>query len=222
MIKPLSTYQHCAIAVGLLALLLFVGYLAVAQPLMARYRLYQERIEQAQDQLARYQRILATKASLQARLEQARTQQASQASYLSAQSPALAATELQKKVKSVVNASGGKLVSTQILQVQDGERYPKVAIKVQITGTTEVLKKVLHSMESATPLLFLEDMQIRAREVRDKSKPRNRNRVRDRNRRRANKVPRITRTELTVRFELSGYMRAGAALCFLDKAVVTF
>ncbi len=211
MIKPLNPYQHCALAVGLLALLLFVVYLAVAQPLMARYRLYQERIEQAQDQLTRYQRILATKASLQAQLEQARTQQASQATYLRAQSPALAATELQKKVKSVVNASGGKLVSTQILQMQDGERYPKVAIKVQITGTTEVLKKVLHSLEAATPLLFLEDMQIRAREVRERRRPRDRSRRRGRNRNRAKKTPRITRTELTVRFELSGYMRPGDA-----------
>ena len=60
----------------------------------------------------------------------------------------------------------------------------------------EVIQKVLYDLESKTPLLFVNNLQVTARTLR-----------RRRYSRRNRNTPVETTVQLTVQFELAGYMR---------------
>jgi general secretion pathway protein M len=77
--------------------------------------------------------------------------------------------------------------------------FSKVTIRVQMTSDTDALQKVLYDLESHEPLFFIDNLQVRARPVRQ---PRRRLRGN------AQQPPQAPSTvQLTTRFELAGFMR---------------
>jgi general secretion pathway protein M len=134
---------------------------------------------------------------LEKQINRIKQNEAGNAYYLNQSSPTIAATDLQQRVKNAVESNGGQLMSTQVLPATSEGAFTKVAIRVQMTSDTEALQKAFHALEAQTPLLFLDNIQIRARPVRQ---------------------PRRTRTEqpsvqisLTTQFELAGYLRGGGS-----------
>lgn len=102
--------------------------------------------------------------------------------------PGLAAARLQKRVKAVVAAAGGQLLSTQNLPPEAAGRFKRVTVNVKMRGSTEVLADVLYRLESATPLLFVDNLLVTSRITRvRRAKPRG-------------------TAVLEVRFDLSGYL----------------
>ena len=75
--------------------------------------------------------------------------------YLPQTAPALAAAELQQRVRAVVEAAGGTLRSTQALPPVEEGSAVRVAVSVTLTGDTGNLEKILYDLESQTPLLFV-------------------------------------------------------------------
>ncbi|ADE16673.1 general secretion pathway protein [Nitrosococcus halophilus Nc 4] len=193
----LSKKWHCATAVGLLLFVLLMAYFVLVQPVIAKHRFYQENIASMQQRLQKYNQIIASRTALEAELNRLRREQAANAYYLEQQSAPLAATELRKRVKTVVESSDGVLVSTQSLPLVENEPFPRVGISVRMTGDTEVLQKVLYDLESRRPLLFVDDLQVRSRQIRRRS--------------RHDRRTIIEETQLTISFELYGYMRGSGA-----------
>lgn len=193
----LSKKWHGAVAMGLLLLVLLMAYFALVQPVIAKHAFYHENIASMQQRLQKYKQIIASKPTLEAKLNQLQREQTTNAYYLEQQSAPLAATELRKWVKTVVESSGGVLMSTQSLPAPEGEPFPRVGINVRMTGDTEMLQKVLYSLESRRPLLFIDNLQIRSRQIRRRSQ-RDRRTI-------------IEETQLTISFELYGYMRGNGA-----------
>ncbi|KFI23350.1 type II secretion system protein GspM [Nitrosococcus oceani] len=194
----LSEKGHCAAAVGLLLLVLLMAYFVLIQPVIAKHGFYHEKIASMQQRLTRYNQIIASRPALEARLKQLQRKQAANAYYLEQQSAPLAATELRRRVKAVVESSGGVLTSTQSLPVVENELFPKVGIRVRMTGDTEILQKVLYDLEASRPLLFVDDLQVRSRQIRRRS--------------RHDRRTIIEETQLTISFELYGYMRGNSAV----------
>lgn len=182
---------HCRIAIALLLFVLLAGYWLMARPMIAKYHDYRANIEQLQDRLQRLRRMLASRQALQEQIQQVRQNGVVNSYYLKQSSPTLAATDLQQKVKEIVESNGGSLVSTQILPVTKEGDFSKVAIRVAMTGDTETLQKLSYVLESARPLLFVDDLQIRTRQIRQFN-------------RRGNTDD--TQVQLSIQFDLSGYM----------------
>ncbi len=170
--ERLTEKQRQALAVGLLLLLLMAITLVLVRPVVALYADYDDRIGELTERLSGYQRIVANSEGLKQHLARLKDQLGrQQRGYLQGKTPALAAAEMQEHVKRVVEGNGGRLNSIQILRGKgdgdadtDNARSP-VAIKVQMTGSTETVQKVFHTLEAAQPRLFLDQVYMRGRNV---------------------------------------------------------
>ena len=181
-----------------LALLLLVGgalYLAVDQWLIGRYRDYQNQLQQQQERLAQLERIAATREPVQQRIAKIQQDRNITAQYLPQSAPALAAAELQQRIKAVVEAAGGALQSTQALPPVEEGGAMKVTVSAIMNGDTGSVQKVLYDLEGQTPLLFVDNLELSARMMRPRLP----------NGRYAN----YTRMQLSAQFEISGYLRKG-------------
>ncbi len=182
---------------GALALLLLVVvgsfYLVVERGLAASYRFYAERLEQQQGRLDQLERMAANREPIQHLITRIQQDRNITAQYLPQSAPPLAAAELQQRVKAVVEAAGGTLRSTQALPPVEEGSAVKVAVNATVSGDTDSLQKILYDLESQTPLLFVDNLDVSAREVRQRL-PNGR-------------LAGYTRVQLNIQFEISGYLR---------------
>ncbi len=181
-------------ALALLALLMAgVLYLLVDQALIARYRYYRTHLEQQQGRLEQLERMAASREPIQRLIAGIQQDRNAAAQYLPQSAPSLAAAELQQRVKTVVEAAGGTLRSTQALPPAEEGNAVKVTVSAAMTGDTESLQKILHALEAQTPLLFVDNLDVTARENRPRLA--------------SGRLASYSRIQLTVQFEVSGYLR---------------
>lgn len=69
----------------------------------------------------------------------------------------LSAAALQKRVKAVVERSGGRLASTQVLDSRAAEGFVHVTVAARLTLDTPALQRVLYELESRLPLLVVDE-----------------------------------------------------------------
>jgi general secretion pathway protein M len=190
---PVPSLGHRVAA--LLLLLLAVGalYLLVDRVLVAKYRFYQAHLEQQQGRVAQLERMAASREPIQRAIAGIQQDPAAATQYLPQSAPSLAAAELQQRVKSVVEAVGGTLRSTQALPPTEEGGAVKVTVSAAMTGDTESLRKILYELESQTPLLFVDNLDVSARENRPRLP--------------SGQLASYTRVQLSVQFEVSGYLR---------------
>jgi general secretion pathway protein M len=160
------------------------------------------RIEQSEDQLVRYRRMIQTLPDLRAELEEVRANETFKAFYFNAPTPALAGAELQRKVQDIVTAANGRLISTQILPGPPDESPPRVRVRTQIQGSTETLLDVLYDIEQARPFLFVDQVSVR-------SSARPQQPARDPRGRAIRRPPVNPAGELTVRLDIFGFTLGG-------------
>lgn len=189
------TNRHRFAALVLLIVVLGVAFWLINDLLISRYRNYGAEIERLENRLQTLNRMLATREDLEAKITQVRQDPAINIYALKQASPTLAATDLQQRVKEAVESNGGELISTQILPVVEEEGFARVVISIRMNGDTEIMQKVLHDLESEKPLIFVDNLQITARTVRQ--------------RRRSRDTPPETTVQLTAQFDLAGYIRRG-------------
>lgn len=177
-----------ALAVAILVALVGLAFSWGIAPLWNSYA-------QARSDAARYQAALvraarpgANLAALRAELARLKSGRGSTAGVLPAANESLAAAELQGKLKAVVDAAEGELRSVQTLPARDEGPFRRVSVRGQVAMTLPSLQRVLYRLESATPLLFLDNVDIRVRPVR-----------------RGRESAEVQM--LDVRFDLSAYMR---------------
>jgi len=178
-----------------LALVVGIGW-----PWMDKTHALEGEIESLDERIAHYHRLLQTLPGLQAELERVSNNKELKDFYFNAKTPALAGAEVQRSVQEMVASAGGQVTSTQVLPSPEDEQPPKVRVRTQITGTTDVLLDVLYQIEQARPFLFVDQLSVRAsarpRAARPNSRIRGRRRsVRQRRR----------EGELTVRLDVFGY-----------------
>jgi general secretion pathway protein M len=177
-------------------LLLLMGgalYLAVDQVLIGRYRYYQDTLEQYRGRLAQLDRMAETREPVQKLIAKIQQDRNVTAQYLPQSAPALAAAELQQRLKAVVEAAGGTLQSTQALPPVEEGGVVKVAVSLTMNGDTGSLQKVLYNLELQTPLLFVDNLELSARAIRPRLP--------------SGRYATYTRMQLNVQFEVSGYLR---------------
>ena len=84
-----------------------------------------------------------------------------------------------------------QIVSRQPVRPRVQERYVRVTVNVRMRCRAEDMLKILHRLESATPMVMVDDLNV----------------VRPRARSRANRNQPAVADTLDIRFNMSGYLR---------------
>lgn len=190
--RPIEVNTSKLAALGLLLMVLALAYFAVVAPLLGLGKEYRETVDDLRFRQQHLQKIADGKDALTKRLEDIRALARKNEAFLPTSTAALAAADLQTRIKQAVSAAGGELSSTQVIPERNEENAVRVGVKIRMTGSTAVLRQVLHSFESGKPYLFIENLNIRP--IRMPRNPREKNpTVEDR---------------LSVDFDVIGYMQA--------------
>ncbi len=152
-------------AVALLLVALAATYAVVVLPLLREFRRNDDAIAEAAEMLARFQSATVTQAGIEAQLDELRQRQARQGYVLVGSTDALAAAELQDRIKVVVRESGGVVRSVQALPPEDEGSFRRIAVRLQMTTTTESLFNIVYSLETMLPLLFVDNVDVQSRPV---------------------------------------------------------
>lgn len=162
----LSPFTRRLIALFLLVMVVALPYLVVVRPILAEYDRNEAEIERQRELIERYRTIAADRSALERELELAQRNIFPSQYYFSGENPALIAASLQNQIKTVVERAGGRLMSTQILQPQTDDGSTRVSVRVRMTGDVDSLYKAFYAIESARPALFIEGVDLNARQVR--------------------------------------------------------
>ncbi|MGF1526387.1 MAG: type II secretion system protein GspM [Candidatus Competibacterales bacterium] len=193
--------NHRNAALGLLLALVGVGVVLFNAVWLERYHYYRQSQQNLQERLVRYRQLVASQPKLEAQLQAIRQDSSIEAYYLPPNTPVLAATDLQRRLRTVVQQTGGRLVSTQVLPSDSVDGVERVAIRAQLTGPVDVLYKVLYQLESKPPLLLVDTLQVRARTIRQRRRVQGGAAGEQRR-----PIALETDTQLTITLELAGFL----------------
>lgn len=160
MTPPLSAANRRVLAVAILIAIIAVFFLGVVRPLVESYDAAHSTEIRLIDAIARARRD-GDPATLRAELSRLMHQKDSGKGLLTAQNEYLAEATLQKRLKASVEAANGELRSVQVLPTRDERPFRRITIRAQIVGDIGGLQQVFYDLEAATPLLFLDKVDIR-------------------------------------------------------------
>lgn len=161
MIKIKNKQMERWLAVGLLIAVMLIVSTAVLFPAASKWmELHDDKIALAR-QLKQYERILAGKDAVAKNMESIQEEILEQGYFNSQQTESLASAELQEFIKKAIVDAGGKLSSTQALPVIEKDKFNLITVSVRMTGNIEVLRGVLYRLETSTPLIMINQMDIR-------------------------------------------------------------
>lgn len=187
----MSPKQSRAAALTLLLAVLVLAACIIAVPLWLLNRHYDAALDDSVTRLERYSRIAGMRDGLLKKAVQVKALAANH-HFLKSASPALAAAQLQEQVTVILEASGGKLNSIQILPHKDDGAYRQVSVSLQLSAPLSAVKAMLYALESSRPYLFIDKFSVRAPFGL------------------AARSDVATEPDLTVQFDLTGYALKGA------------
>jgi general secretion pathway protein M len=185
----LSPPMRRLLAVSLLIGIAWLLWSGVASPIIASHAEATATIERFETALSRERASERDIAALRASLVELKKSEASIPGFIEGANESIAAAQLQSRIKTAVEAVKGEMRSTQILPARDDGKYRRIAVRGQMLLTTAGLQRVLHDLESASPYLFLDNVDIKVR-------PQQRNRD-----------TAVQEPTLEVRFDVAGFMR---------------
>ncbi len=111
--------------------------------------------------IQQYERILARKDAVIASMVAIKEQYQKRGLLNRQSTGALASAEVQEFIKKVITEAGGQLSSTQALPLSTKNEFSRITVSVRMTGNSEVLRAVLYKLETSTPLLIINQIEIR-------------------------------------------------------------
>jgi general secretion pathway protein M len=149
------------LAVGLLVFVALLFILAIVVPIVNKGLELNETKENLAFTLQKYERILAEKDSVVANIEAIKQQHEDQGYFNNQGTSALASAQMQEFIKQAIVQAGGQLSSTQVLPPNNKDNFNRITVSVRMTGNIEVLRSVLYKLETATPLIVIDQLDIR-------------------------------------------------------------
>ena len=149
------------LAVGLLIAVALIISMAVFVPLLGKGIELHESKNNLIFRLQQYERILATQDAVIADMANIKQQHEQQGYFNSQTTDALASAEMQEFIKKTIIDAGGQLSSTQALPVSNKDKFSRITVRVRMTGNSEVLRAVLYKIETSTPLIIIDQIDIR-------------------------------------------------------------
>lgn len=186
----LSPFLRRVLAITILVTLVFAVVSGVVLPILDGYQSDRRSIDLMRAAIARSQGIANELPAFRSELAGLQRQPTSQGGFLQGPNESMITAQLQNRVKRVVEMARGELRSTQILPSREEGRFRRIAIRGQMSVGTPALQRTFYELESTSPFLFIDNVEIRARLA---------PRQRDRN---------IQDMVLDVRFDVYGYQRS--------------
>ena len=186
-----SPWMSRATAIGVLLVLLLVGYSLLVAPLVAAYSQINGEIAQSNELLARYQRVAAQQSAHKALLDRVSATHTESGVYLPGETDALSAARLQEIVNARVESNGGQVRSVQILPPRDDGDFRRVGVRIQMTANVAAVARMLYAFEAGDMFLFVDNLEISNRQKRQRA-------------------GQATDPDLLVRLDLTGYVRPEA------------
>jgi general secretion pathway protein M len=149
------------LAVALLVVVVLIIGLIVVVPLVNKGLEFNDTKNSLLFKLQQYERILANKDSVLASMENIKQQHDQQGYFNSQGTDALASAEMQEFIKKAIVEAGGQLSSTQSIPVSTKGDFTRITVRVRMTGNSEVLRTVLYKIETSTPLIVIDQIDIR-------------------------------------------------------------
>lgn len=161
------------LAVGLLVAAILIISLVVIVPVVSKGLELHEAKNNLVFKLQQYQRILARKDAVIASMSAIKEQHQQRGLLNSQSTGALASAEVQEFIKKTIVEAGGQLSSTQALPVSafvpgnasmqssTKNEFSRITVSVRMTGNSEVLQAVLYKIEASTPLIIINQLDIR-------------------------------------------------------------
>jgi general secretion pathway protein M len=157
--KPINAQRW--LAVGLLVLVVLIIGLVLVMPVVSKGLELNEAKDGLLFKLQQYQRTLAKKDAVLASIDTLKSQHDEQGYFNSQQTDALASADMQNFIKKTIVEAGGQLSSTQAIPVSTKEDFSRITVRVRMTGNSEVLRAVLYKIETSTPLIIIDQIDIR-------------------------------------------------------------
>ncbi len=150
------------LALGLLLLLVLIFGLLLVMPLANKNTALAKEQESLAFRLRQYQKILAQKNAIMDSMTNVEEQQTEQTYFNSQSTDALASAEMQDFIKKAIEEAGGQLSSTQTTPVStSSDGFSRITVRVRMTGDSQTLRAVLYKLETATPLIVIDQLDIR-------------------------------------------------------------
>ena len=181
-------------AIMLLVIASLLVYLLVFHWFILRHGEYAEEIGDLRDQLNRFQTVASQREGLQADLGEIRSSQKDLDLFLEDPEFDQAAAAMSSSIGNMVRSQAGQscqIVSRQPVRPKVQERFQKVTVNVRMRCDAQDFLKILYAMETGTPLMLVDDLNI----------------IRPRTRRRARGAEPAAQGALDVRFNVSGYLK---------------
>jgi Tfp pilus assembly protein PilO len=154
--------RRLVILAGLIAIGV-AGYVYVVEPLVEAHAATRELVVARRSLLARQERLVARSeaygkelAELRAEIDRRRQR------LLAGDKAPVAASELQKLVKTTAQEAGIEVRSERILAPVDRGGYAEVPVEMTLTGPIRGLISFLHRLEEAPILVAMTDLKVRA------------------------------------------------------------
>lgn len=152
-----------ALALAILFCLIAIFYLGVAQPLIDSYAAARGSVSELQDMLERYRRAARDLAPRQAELAALKQHQSAQEGFLQGSNDTLLAVQIQNRIKALADANRAELRSSQVLPPQNEGKLRRISVRGQVSTSLAGALHLFYGLESAMPLLFIDNVDLRAR-----------------------------------------------------------
>lgn len=153
-----STGRLAAMALLLAPVLALVQFVLV--PVLEAYSAQDQQIEIARGQLERFQRLATQLPTMRAEVARLRDTDVLAPFLVNAANDALAAVELQERLKATAVAHEGRVLSTRVLKGTADGPFERVVVDARLEITLEGLQDLLHEIETRKPYLFVEELSV--------------------------------------------------------------
>ena len=181
-------------AVLLLVIAALLLYLVFFHWFIVRHVDYAAELADLSEQLGRFQSVAAQREPMEAKLKEIRDGREDSNLFLTGADFNEAAAAMSDRLSRMVETLAEddcQIVSRQPVRPRAQERYERVTVNVRMRCRAEDMLKILHRLESATPMIMVDDLNV----------------VRPRARSRANRNQPAVADALDIRFNMSGYLR---------------
>jgi Tfp pilus assembly protein PilO len=158
----ISTRERWLIVVAVSAAVLIAGWIYVFEPQLEGNRATAELIPARQEMLAKRRDLVSRQPALLRELaETERRVEAITARLLTAATPPVAASELQKLVKDVATQAGLEVRSERILPPMERGDLLEIPVEIAVAGDIRELVGMLYGLDGSPKLLTVQDVKVR-------------------------------------------------------------
>lgn len=157
--RNLSKLAARVAALGLLLLVPVVLYFGLVGPYFAHVAQLRETLHQERLLLGRLAQIASQEAGLP-ELERRALAARKSPLFLSGASEALMTGNMQSRISELASAAGVRVRTTRALPPQNHDGLRLLGVQVQLAADIGRIQRILHSMEAATPMLFIKALHL--------------------------------------------------------------